>query len=231
VGSGKTHLSQVIQQQLKSCYSIYKGDEQHFLQLIAQDLGLTNSQPNAPNLLTVQQLKDFIAQNLQNTVLIVDEVHNCTLSLQAWLTDLSQNGSTILLLSNHQLDEFFHIPTLVLPPLSKLQIREIIWQEVVNNQISLTNSQIAKLVNRSQGNPGLTKRLVKEIKLGFTSLNIPQKPDDWDVYLLIWLSVGLIAIVRFWGITANALHPLLIGGALAISLLTSLLLSKRLFAK
>lgn|GEM_PF-2137009 len=231
MGSGKTHLSQVIQQQLKSCYSIYKGDERHFLQLIAQDLGLTNPQLDTPTLPTVQQLKDFIAQNLQNTFLIADEVHNCTLSLQAWLTDLSQNGSTILLLSNHQVDEFFHIPTLVLPPLSKQQIREIIWQEVVNNQTSLTNSQITKLVNRSQGNPGLAKKLVKEIKLGFTSLNIPQKPDDLDVYLLIWLSVGLIAIVRFWGITANALHPLLIGGALAISLLTSLLLSKRLFAK
>jgi ATPase subunit of ABC transporter with duplicated ATPase domains len=39
VGAGKTHLAKLIQQQMKCCYAIYKGDEMSCLQKIAQDLG------------------------------------------------------------------------------------------------------------------------------------------------------------------------------------------------
>jgi hypothetical protein len=173
-------------------------------------------------LLTVPQLKQLIAGNLKDTVLIADRVHNWPASLKGWLEDLSDHGNTILLLSNYGVDEFFQVPILVLPPLSKQQIRGIICQELASSDRTLTPSQVRWLVGRSGGNPLLAKRLVKEFHQGFISVNPPQNLSknlvDWEFTLFIWLFVGLMFIARLGGISPPILHLLLLGAWLAISL-------------
>jgi hypothetical protein len=168
------------------------------------DLGLrVHHSSTKKNLLTVEQLKEVITENLEDIVLIADRFNQWTPSLKGWVEDLHEQGRTVLLLStDRELNEFLiRIPVLNLPPLSKQQMQKIIWWEGLGMDMMLTPQQVGRLANRAKGNPLLAKRLVREIKQGIHSENI----NNWDVWL-IWGSAGLMLIARLLGVTGFYLH-------------------------
>lgn len=172
-GAGKTYLAKLIQEQLDCAYGVYRGDNTKCLQMIAENLGLethkideeTGEQKRA---LTAKQLKDAIAANLGDTILIADNAHKWTASLKGWLEELWEEGHTLLLLGNRRDLEgvLFKIPYLPLPPLNEQQTRSIIWTEAAKLGVTITPLKAAELASKAGGNPLLAQRLVLEPATG-----------------------------------------------------------------
>lgn len=112
--------------------------------------------------LTAKQLKDAIAANLGDTILIADNAHKWTASLKGWLEELWEEGHTLLLLGNRRDLEgvLFKIPYLPLPPLNEQQTRSIIWTEAAKLGVTITPLKAAELASKAGGNPLLAQRLV-----------------------------------------------------------------------
>lgn len=108
VGIGKTHLARMVRKNLKDkcCYGYYRGDNTKCLQQIASGLKIPLNEINSEGAegkpLTAKQLKEEIADNLGENILICDHFHKWPASLKGWVEDLHENGAVILLLGNHR---------------------------------------------------------------------------------------------------------------------------------
>lgn len=236
VGSGKTHLAKLVQDELDCCYGIYKGDNTKCLQMIAEgldiDLYQITDEGDRGKPLTAKQLKEEITLNLGNTILICDRAHKWPASLKGWLEDLHESGATLLLLSNQRDLEgvLFRVPRLTLPPLDEQQIRTIIWSEAVKIGVQLTPPKAAELASRTGGNPLLAQRTVLEMQQGVDSANTQDGGNYRDITPFLMVIVGLIGATRFIGMATGNIQMRIIGG-LAITVLFSLRSLSMVFPK
>nr|WP_272900270.1 ATP-binding protein [Tolypothrix bouteillei] len=234
-GAGKTYLAKLIQEQLDCAYGVYRGDNTKCLQMIAENLGLethkideeTGEQKRA---LTAKQLKDAIAANLGDTILIADNAHKWTASLKGWLEELWEEGHTLLLLGNRRDLEgvLFKIPYLPLPPLNEQQTRSIIWTEAAKLGVTITPLKAAELASKAGGNPLLAQRLVLELQQGVDSPHDGSNYRDITPFLLA--TTGLVGAVRFIGLATGDIFLRVVGG-LAITLFFSFRSLALLFPK
>jgi hypothetical protein len=226
VGSGKTHLARLVQNELNCCYGIYKGDNTKCLQGIAEgldiDLYQTTDEGDRGKPLTAKQLKEEITLNLGSTILICDRVHKWPSSLKGWLEDLHESGATLLLLGNQRDLEgiLFRVPRLTLAPLDEQQIRTIIWSEAAQLGVRITPPKAAELASRAGGNPLLAQRMVLEMQQGLDSRNNQDGGNYKDVTPFLMIIVGLIGATRFIGMATGNIQMRILGG-LAITVLFS----------
>ena len=226
VGSGKTHLAKLVQDELDCCYGVYRGDNTKCLQMIAEgleiDLYQITEEGDRGKPLTAKQLKEEITLNLGSTILICDRAHKWPASLKGWLEDLHENGTTLLLLSNQRDLEgvLFRVPRLTLPPLDEQQIRTIIWSEAVKLGVQLTAPKAAELASRAGGNPLLAQRMVLEMQQGLDSPNTQDGGNYRDVTPFLMAIAGLVGAVRFIGMATGDMHLRILGG-LAITVFFS----------
>lgn len=227
VGIGKTHLALIVADKLKCCYGNYKGDNTKCLQQIALDLKIPLNQIGQDGAegkpLTAKQLKEEIALNLGDTILICDRFHRWSASLKGWVEDLHSEGATLLLSGNHRDLEgiAYKIPRLALSALKDDEIRDIIWAHASLLSLSLTTTQVSEMASRAGGNPMLAKRMVQEHKQGVESKDIQDGNNYRDITPFLLAIFGLIGAVRFIGMATNDVRLKVLGG-LAITLFFAL---------
>lgn len=182
--------------------------------------------------LTARQLKDEIALNLGNKILIADRIHKWNAGLKGWLEDLYEEGYTLLLLGDRRDLEgvLFKIPRLELQPLTDLQIRTFIWNKAVSLGIQLTPPKAAELASRAGGNPLLAERLVQEIQQGLDNTNTQDSGKYRDITPFVIAIMGLVGATRFIGLATGDTMLRVIGGV-AITLFFSIRSLRLLFPK
>lgn len=235
-GAGKTHLAQLVQEELPCAYGIYRGDNLRCLKQIAESLDCpTHSiteEGEEGKPLTARQLKDEIALNLGNKVLIADRIHKWNAGLKGWLEDLYDEGHTLLLLGDRRDLEgvLFKIPRIQLQPLAEQQIRTIIWSEAVKAGVTITPLKAAELASRAGGNPLLAERLVQEIQQGLDDNNTQDSGKYRDITPFLIAIMGLVGATRFVGLATGDTMLRVIGGV-AITLFFSIRSLRLLFPK
>lgn len=234
-GAGKTHLANLIKQQLSCAYGVYRGDNTKCLQQIAEDLEIDiheiDEETGEPGkALTAKQLKEEISASLGNTILIADNAHKWTASLKGWLEELYEEGHTLLLLGNRRDLEgvLFKVPRLSLPSLDEQQTRSIIWTEAARMGLTITPPKAAELASKAGGNPLLAQRLVLELQQGVESPHDGGNYRDITPFLLA--VAGLIGATRFIGLATGDVFLRVVGG-LAITLFFAFRSLRLLFPK
>jgi hypothetical protein len=219
VGFGKTHLARMVMENLDNCcYGIYRGDVIKCLQGIAKSLKIPLNYIDEEGIegktLPAKQLKEEIAENLNNIILICDHFHKWPASLKGWVEDLYENGTTLLLLGMHRDLEgaAYKIPRMKLLPLKDEEIRDIIWAQAKKESVLLDNPKVSELASRTGGNPMLAKRFVKEYKQGVESKNTQDSVEYLDISPFLMFFLGLFAAVRFLGMATGNIQLQIIGG-------------------
>ncbi|MBD2770715.1 ATP-binding protein [Iningainema tapete] len=203
-GMGKTHLAKLVQTELDAVYAIYTGSVKACLVAIAQqiDCPIVNEDGKP---LTIDRLKEEIAQNINGIILIADNVHRFPASLKYWLEGLQEAGIIMLLLGTKRDLEgvSFKMPRLKLEPLTEADTRSLIWKEVSVRNLSLPSHRVAELASRAGGNPMLAKRMIDELESGVDDPNLNDGDTYIDISPVLMAAVGILAAVRFIGL---ALH-------------------------
>jgi hypothetical protein len=236
-GLGKTHLAlKVINNLNNCCYGIYRGDTIKCLQQIAKGLKISLNHINEEGIegkpLSAKRLKEEIAENLDDTILICDNFHSWPASLKGWVDDLHENGATLLLLGNQRDLEgvAYRIPRMKLFPLKDEEIRDIIWAQAKEESLLLTTTQVSEMASRAGGNPMLAKRIVKEYKQGVESKDTQDSRKYKDITPFLTFIVGLIGAVRFFGMATGDIRLRIIGGV-AITIVFSFRHLRSLFPR
>lgn len=232
VGIGKTHLARMVMKSLKDkcCYGYYRGDNTKCLQQIATGLKIPLDVDGKP--LTAKQLKEDIALNLRETILICDHFHKWPASLKGWVEDLHESGAVLLLLGNHRDLEgvAYKIPRLSLSPLKDEEIRDIIWRQAKQLSHALTTNEVVEMAGRAGGNPLLAKRMVQELHQGVESTNVQDGNNYKSITPFLMFTAGLIGAVRFIGLATGDIRLRIVGG-IFITILFSLRYLSALFPK
>jgi hypothetical protein len=219
VGLGKTHLARMVINNLENCcYGIYRGDIIKCLQKIAKDLKIPLNQINEEGIegkpLSAKQLKEEIAENLDDTILICDRFHRWPASLKGWVEDLHEDGATLLLLGDCRDLEgvAYKVPRMKLSPLKDEEIRDIIWAQAKELSLLLTTAQVSEIASRTGGNPMLAKRMVQEHKQGVESKDTQDGRKYRDITPFFMFLVGLVGAVRFIGMATGDIRLRILGG-------------------
>lgn len=235
-GMGKTHLANLIMEKLDCAYGIYRGDNLRCLQQLAESLecpihSLTEDGDDGKPL-TARQLKNEIALNLGDKILIADRIHKWNAGLKGWLEDLHDEGKTLLLLGDRRDLEgvLFKIPRVEIEALSETQIRTIIWNEAVKLGIAIAPPKAAELASRAGGNPLLAQRLIREIQQGLNNTNTQDSGKYRDITPFLISVMGLVGATRFIGLATGDTMLRVIGG-IAITLFFSIRSLRMLFPK
>jgi hypothetical protein len=175
--------------------------------------------------LTVEKLKwaiaDFLRQN-PATFLVFDDAHQLDPKFRTWLKNLQRSGTPMLLTATRppKSDVFLNTPALILRPLPDYLIRDLMQTSAALRGLSLSNSQIADLQQRSGGNPSLAIRSIDEEYLGL-DVEAGDRGDYFDVTpLLILVGTGFM-MARFYAIGTDSRLMYVIagmGGALLLGI-------------
>ncbi len=172
-GSGKSVLAKAVVAQLKdegfTVADIEPATPKHMLTEIAEQLDVETRNLEG-KVISMEDLKWAIAQYFrENTAfLVVDDAHKCDAKFRDWLKALKRQGVPMLLLATNppMSDVFFNLPRIGLSPLPEYAIREVMEQAALERGIHLKPHELAKLQQRTGGNPLLAKRVIDEEYLG-----------------------------------------------------------------
>jgi hypothetical protein len=186
----------------------------------ATQLGLPVCRDDA-KLLTVIQLQAAMAAFVTQhpAYLLFDDAHRLPVSLRAWLEQLLSHGGRLLLFATHppRKDIFLKLPRVELAPLAPAQIRTLMQTAAQELGLALPPSKLARLQERTGGNPMLARRVVREEALGL----VATAPDhtEWIDGTPLLLAVLLIfSAIRFLGRGLHQTDLYVLGGFLAIAL-------------
>ncbi|MEO1134691.1 MAG: AAA family ATPase [Cyanobacteria bacterium J06639_1] len=181
------------------------------------------------------ELQVAIAEHLaeHRCFVIIDSAHRLQVALRVWLDDLLEQRQPMLLFATHPpaRDLFMKLPRLELKPLDDDSIRDLM--ETTGGELSLemTPARLARLQQRSGGNPMLARRIVDEERLGLE----PNGPDHtrWidGTPFLVAILVCFV-VVRVVGLGLNNTNLYLLGaiaagGATAVRLLVGRIPQRR----
>lgn len=174
--------------------------------------------------LTADALKSAIAQYLSaNTaILIFDDAHLLEPKFRLWLKQLKKVRVPILLTATNppRTDIFINVPRIQLQPLPDYAIRELMEQEALNRGINLKPYELARLQERTGGNPLLATRAIEEELLGL-DLEAGDHTQYFDITPLIMLVAIVFISTRFVALGTNnqSLYILAgIGGAVCLGI-------------
>ena len=195
-GSGKSVLANSVVEKLRSdgfaIAHIEPATTKQMLIDIADQLGVETHNLEG-KALTADHLKLKIADFLQeNTAfIVVDDCHNCDGRFRFWLKQLRKQGVPMLIV-------FLSLPPMILAPLPEYAIREIMEQAALERGISLKNSDLARLQERTGGNPMLAQRAINEEYLGL-EIEVADHGRYVDITPFILIAGIVFMVLRFIG--------------------------------
>lgn len=220
-GSGKTALADTVVTTLKDEGFVVASindpsTPKHMLTEIAQQLGVDTFLER--RVIPVHELKVMIAQRFrENTAfLVVDNAHRCDVKFRDWLKLLKRQETPMLLLATNppRSDIFINIPRIELGRLPEYAIREIMEQFALEYGLNLTPNELARLQERTGGNPMLARKAIEEEYLG-----VDAEAGDHGQYVdgtpLILLAGVFFVMLRFVGLGTNNRALYIFGGILA----------------
>ncbi len=194
----------------------YKGSGKLFFKLVAEQLNIPTETEDGKTL-TMEQLKDEIAQNVSpDTLLILPGAKRLTTGIRYWLEDLIMAGVRVVCfaVANPGKDIFLEMIEVELELPSDRHIRDVMETEAQRQGVSLDQSRLAELQPLAGRNPMLARKVIRREKLG-----IRQDAIEHTQYVVIMpiviAALVSFAVVRFVGMgTGN--KALYITGGVAL---------------
>lgn len=208
-GSGKSVLKEAVRETLSdegfTVASIELATTKQMLLDMCEQLGIDTYNLEGKSL-TADGLKNAIATHFQNEVafLLVDDAHSLPMQFRQWLKSLKRQGVPMLLLATDppRSDVFLNLPRIELKPLPEYAIRELMEQAALDRGLQLANHQLARLQERTGGNPMLAQRVVDEEYLGLDNETGDHR-RYFDITPLILLAGTGFIMLRFFALGTN----------------------------
>lgn len=208
-GSGKSVLKEAVRETLFdegfTVASIELATTKQMLLDMCEQLGIDTYGLEGKSL-TADGLKNAIATHFQNEVafLLVDDAHNLPMQFRQWLKALKRQGVPMLLLATDppRSDVFLNLPRIELKPLPEYAIRQLMEQAALERGLQMANHQLARLQERTGGNPMLAQRVVDEEYLGLDNETGDHK-RYFDITPLILLAGTGFIMLRFFALGSN----------------------------
>lgn len=212
-GSGKSTFAAKIKESLpdrKIAIASYITSKTA-LSALAEQLGIPVINDKGKALAT-EAIRDEIAENLTNQILIIDDSHNWPKSLLLWLEQLHKAGKQIVLLNIADPGKgiFLRMPKIVLPPPTDLEIRNIMIRESINYDLILSPSRLAQLQRRVGKNLLLAKKIIQQEALGIESE--AEHREYVDISPFIMAALAALGIIRFIGLGLGDRSLYIVGG-------------------
>lgn len=230
-GSGKSTVANSVkascQDNFKGGVAVvsYSGSIKPFLLSIGRQLKIELTKPKLNSKgeevgetpMSVDEMKEEIAGNLCNRLLIIDDAHRLPTSLKLWIEEVHKEGNQLLLFSITDAAKgiFLRLGKMELPQPTELQIRDIMQREAIALNLSLSPSRLAALQRRTGKNLMLAKKVIRDESLGISS-GVEHR-DYVDISPFIMAGLGGLAVVRFVGLGMGD-RTLYIVGAVAMAL-------------
>ncbi|MCD8489493.1 MAG: hypothetical protein LRZ84_22835 [Desertifilum sp.] len=197
----------------RSAVIAYSGSLKLFLQRLASQIDCPVVDLETEKPLNTDRLKEEIALNVGGWLVIIDEAQRLPVSVRYWLECLD---CQMLLLATEppKKDLFLKFPRLEIQPLTKDEIRSIMYAEAIALGMQLSPSKFASLSQLAGGNPALAKRVIRESAVGLTSYNNIDSTQYLDISPLIMGLLALVSLIRFWGLATGDRSVYILGGTL-----------------
>jgi hypothetical protein len=200
----------------------YKGSPKKFFVQLAEQLEIpteVEDEKGKVKALTVDQLKDEIADNVSlNTLLIFPEAKRLTTGIRYWLEDVMANGARVLgtAIVNPNRDIFLDMVEIEMDLPSDRAIREVMEQEAQRQGVNLSQSRLAALQPLAGRNPKLARKVISREKLG-----IKQDQVEHSQYVVVMpiIIAALLAfgVMRFVGMGTGNKGLYITGGLCLVS--------------
>ena len=212
-------------------YGIYKGSGKKFFQGLAEQLDIPttefkfdkNGEPTGEKDLTMDALKDEIAQNVgDRTLLVLPEAKRLTTGIRYWLEDLMAEGVRICCFAaaNPGKDIFLEMVEIELSLPSDRAIRRVMEKEARDQGLNLSKAELAQLQPLAGRNPMLAKKVIKNHRLGLTQ---KAKPEHTQYVVIMPLLMALLmgfGVMRFVGMGTRNKSLYIFGGVSLIAGMT-----------
>jgi hypothetical protein len=200
-GIGKSVLAGQIGKEVSAAIvGTYDGSVKETLRQLALALECPLEDGETGKQLTIDQLKEELKANLvgSDTVVIADDAERWPASLQYWLERLRQSGVTLCLLANAPPRKgiFLNLLRLELKPVPDELIRTLMYQEASVLGTGIHPAKMATLVTKAGGNPGLARRMVREVAAGIDDPNALDSSQYVDIMPMLMAIGALCGAVR-----------------------------------
>jgi hypothetical protein len=221
-GAGAGTIAQAVYDQfsgsLSCAIAVYKGSGKLFFQNIAGQLDIPiEAEPDdngKTRPLTVDQLKDEIAQNVgDETLLVLPEAKRLPASVRYWLEDLLSAGVRIVATAvvNPQRDIFLDMVEVALALPDDPMIRAAMQAEAQRHGLKLSEAQIAALQPLAGRNPAIAKKVIRNEALGLQQTKV-EHSQYLDISPLILAALCLLGLLRFIGLGTGDRGLYIVGG-------------------
>ncbi|MEM9486907.1 MAG: hypothetical protein AAGA83_24810 [Cyanobacteria bacterium P01_F01_bin.116] len=211
--------------------AIYKGSGKKFFVSIAEQLDIPTAQPKynkdgepvGEKALTMDALKDEIAENMRaDTLLIFPEAKRLTTGVRYWLEDVIANGVKVVCFAaaNPQRDIFLEMLEMELELPTDRAIRETMQAEADRLGLKLDRSRLAELQPLAGRNPMLAKKVIRNERLGLNREASPQHTQYVVIMPILIACLMAFGVVRFIGMGTRNKSLYIFGGVALIAGMT-----------
>ena len=211
--------------------AIYKGSGKRFFVRIAEQLDIPteetkydkNGEPCGERALTMDQLKDEIAENVgPETLLILPEAKRLSTGIRYWLEDLINAGVRVCCFAaaNPGKDIFLEMLEIELELPTDQVIREAMRAEAERLGLQLSKSRLAELQPLAGRNPMLARKVIRNEQLGLNRSASPQHTQYVVVMPIVIACLMAFGIVRFIGMGTRNKSLYIFGGTALVAGMT-----------
>ena len=211
--------------------AIYKGSGKRFFVSLAEQLDIPteetkydkNGEPCGERALTMDQLKDEIAENVgPQTLLILPEAKRLSTGIRYWLEDLINAGVRVCCFAaaNPGKDIFLEMLEIELELPTDQIIRETMQAEAERLGLQLSKLRLAALQPLAGRNPMLARKVVRNERLGLNRSASPQHTQYVVVMPVVIAMLMAFGIVRFIGMGTQNKSLYIFGGTALVAGMT-----------
>ena len=211
--------------------AVYKGSGKRFFVSLAEQLDIPteetkydkNGEPCGERALTMDQLKDEIAENVgPQTLLILPEAKRLSTGIRYWLEDLINAGVRVVCFAaaNPGKDIFLEMLEIELELPTDQIIRETMRAEAERLGLQLSKSRLAELQPLAGRNPMLARKVVRNERLGLNQSASPQHTQYVVVMPIVVACLMAFGIVRFIGMGTRNKSLYIFGGTALVAGMT-----------
>ncbi len=211
--------------------AVYKGSGKRFFVRLAEQLDIPteetkydkNGEPCGERALTMDQLKDEIAENVgPETLFILPEAKRLSTGIRYWLEDLINAGVRVVCFAaaNPGRDIFLEMLEVELELPTDRAIREVMQAEADRLGLKLDRSRLAELQPLAGRNPMLAKKVIRNEKLGVNQEASPQHTQYVVIMPILIACLMAFGVVRFIGMGTRNKSLYIFGGVALIAGMT-----------
>ena len=231
VGDMPQHLVMRFVDHYAVATAIYKGSGKRFFVRLAEQLDIPteetkydkNGEPCGERALTMDQLKDEIAENVgPQTLLILPEAKRLSTGIRYWLEDLINGGVRVCCFAaaNPGKDIFLEMLEIELELPTDQIIRETMRAEAERMGLQLSKSRLAELQPLAGRNPMLARKVIRNERLGLNREASPQHTQYVVIMPVVIAMLMAFGIVRFIGMGTQNKSLYIFGGTALVAGMT-----------